>query len=250
MLAAYPEKWRINRYIERISVSVPGTQIFTDSNLFPYAFYSYQLETSNVHGSTRSAALTYRTQPGIPIGNLHLNPILPVGMRSASFNWTTLSNNSGPIEKYVLACRSSLDPKPCGQYEGLETSATVGNLVPFTKYSFDVQACTSAGCLLSDQVAVMTAQAPPEEQEPPVVQSVSSTELAVNWAPPKKANGKIQACYSILFSHQMERSSDHCLASLCCCDYYWVLLSIIYHYQSVCRRRFGLRKVALKKKKR
>ncbi|XP_042331708.1 LOW QUALITY PROTEIN: usherin [Sceloporus undulatus] len=184
------------------------TQIFTDTNLLPYTFYSYHLETSNVHGSTKSAALTYRTQPGIPAGNLHLNPVVPVGPHSVSLHWTALSNDSGPIEKYVLTCISSLDLKPCGQYEGLETSATIWNLVPFTKYSFSVQACTSGGCLLSQQVAVVTAQAPPEEQEPPVIHPISSTEFVVEWAPPRKANGVIIR-YELYMRRALQSDENH-----------------------------------------
>ncbi|KAJ6666904.1 hypothetical protein lerEdw1_018906 [Lerista edwardsae] len=165
-----------------------STQVFTDTFLYPYTSYSYHLEASNVRGSTSSSTLTYRTQPGVPVGNLHLNPILPVGPHSISFNWTALSNNSGPIVKYILRCASTVGLQPCGQHEGLETFATIWNLVPFTRYSFYLQACTSGGCLLSQQVAVITAQAPPEEQQPPAVQSISSTELAVEWEHPKKPN--------------------------------------------------------------
>lgn len=172
-------------------ISVAGTQVFTDTFLYPYTSYSYHLEASNVHGSTSSSTLTYRTQPGIPIGSLHLNPILPFGPHSVSFNWTALSNNSGPIEKYILICTSFIGLQPCGQHEGLETFATIWNLVPFTRYSFYLQACTSGGCLLSQQVAVITAQAPPEEQQPPAVRSISSTGLAVEWEHPKKPNGRI-----------------------------------------------------------
>ncbi|KAH0622698.1 hypothetical protein JD844_025227 [Phrynosoma platyrhinos] len=184
------------------------TQIFIDTDLFPYTFYSYHLETSNVHGSTRSAALIYRTEPGIPIGNLHLNPVIPVGPHSVSLHWTALSNDSGPIEKYVLTCISSLDLKPCGQYEGLETSATVWNLVPFTKYSFSVQACTSGGCLLSQQVAIVTAQAPPEEQEPPIIHTISSTEFVIEWAPPRKANGVIIR-YELYMRRALQSDENH-----------------------------------------
>ncbi|XP_053139313.1 usherin [Hemicordylus capensis] len=185
-------------------------QVFTDSSLYPYAFYSYHLETSNIHGSTRSSALTYRTQPGIPVGDLHLNPVLPVGSRSVSFNWTALSNNSGPIEKYILTCTSAVDFQPCGQYEGLETSAVLWNLVPFTNYSFYVQACTSGGCLVSQQVAVITAQAPPEEQQPPVIQSISSTEFAVEWDPPKKPNGIIIR-YELYMKGTLQSNGSHIL---------------------------------------
>ncbi|XP_039192169.1 usherin isoform X7 [Crotalus tigris] len=166
-------------------------QVFVDSNLLPYTLYTYHLEASNIHGFTRSIELTYRTQPGIPLGNLHLNPVFPVGPYSISFNWTALSNDTGPIEKYILTCISSFEHQSCGQHESLGTSITVWNLVPFKKYSFYVQACTSGGCLLSQQLSIITAQAPPEEQLPPVIQNISSTELAVEWVPPRKTNGVI-----------------------------------------------------------
>ncbi|KAM6459617.1 usherin [Liasis olivaceus] len=183
-------------------------QVFVDSNLLPYAFYAYHLEASNVHGSTRSTNLTYRTQPGIPLGNLHLNPIFPIGPYSISFNWTALSNDSGPIEKYILTCISSFELQSCGQHESLEPSITVWNLVPFKKYSFYVQACTSGGCLLSQQLSVVTAQAPPEEQLPPVIQSISSTELAVEWVPPKKTNGVIIR-YELYMKGVLQSNGSH-----------------------------------------
>uniref|UniRef100_A0A8D0L665 Usherin n=1 Tax=Sphenodon punctatus TaxID=8508 RepID=A0A8D0L665_SPHPU len=166
-------------------------QTFTDTNLFPYIFYSYYLEVTNLHGSTRSSIVTYRTQAGTPTGNLHINPIFPIGSHSVSFNWTTPSNDSGPIEKYVLTCTSSVDLRSCGLQEGLETSTVFWNLVPFTKYIFVLQACTSGGCLKSLPVTIITAQASPEDQHPPKIQSISSTELAVEWSPPIKPNGII-----------------------------------------------------------
>uniref|UniRef100_A0A8D2ISK6 Usherin n=1 Tax=Varanus komodoensis TaxID=61221 RepID=A0A8D2ISK6_VARKO len=182
--------------------------VFTDSSLLPYVSYSYHLEASNIHGSTRSTALMYRTLPGVPTGSLHLSPILPVGPHSVSLSWTALANDSGPIEKYILTCTSSLNLQPCGQYEGLETSVTVQNLFPFAKYIFCVQACTGGGCLLSQQVTVMTAQASPEEQQPPVVHSISATEFAVEWAPPKKANGIIIR-YELYMRGALQMNGSH-----------------------------------------
>ncbi|KAM9016840.1 usherin [Ara ararauna] len=166
-----------------------SVQTFTDTMLSPYTFYSYYIHVSNVHGFTRSVSVTYRTKSGIPMGSLHLNPFFPVGDHSVSLHWTSLSNYSGPIEKYILTCTGFVDLQPCGQYEGLGTSAIIGNLIPFTKYVFSVQACTSGGCLKSQPVTVITAQAPPEGLHPPLVETISSTELAVEWSPPEKPNG-------------------------------------------------------------
>lgn len=62
--------------------------------------------------------------------------------------------------------------------------------MPFTKYVFSVQACTSGGCLESQPVTVITAQAPPEGLKPPVIENISSTELSVEWSAPEKPNGR------------------------------------------------------------
>lgn len=159
--------------------------------LAPYTFYTYYIQASNVHGFTRSDSVTYRTKSGTPIGSLDLNPVFPVSHHSVLLYWTSISNDSGPIEKYILTCNRLADLQPCGQYEGLKTSAIIWSLIPFTKYVFLVQACTSGGCLKSEPVTVVTAQAPPEGLHPPTVGTISSTELAVEWSPPEKPNGRI-----------------------------------------------------------
>uniref|UniRef100_A0A663LW22 Usherin n=1 Tax=Athene cunicularia TaxID=194338 RepID=A0A663LW22_ATHCN len=149
-----------------------SVQTFTDTMLSPYTFYSYYIQASNVHGFTKSASVTYRTPSGMPTGSLHLNPVFPVSHHSVLLYWTSLSNDSGPIEKYILTCTRLVDLQPCGQYEGLKTSAIIWNLIPFTKYVFSVQACTSGGCLKSQPVTVITAQAPPEGLQPPVIETI------------------------------------------------------------------------------
>ncbi|XP_053463887.1 usherin [Nycticebus coucang] len=166
-------------------------QHFLDTDLSPYTSYSYHIETTNVHGSTRSVAATYRTKPGVPEGNLTLSYIIPISSDSVTLSWTALSNHSGPIEKYILSCVPLAGGRPCVPYEGHETSATIWNLVPFTKYYFTVQACTSGGCLHSLPITVTTAQAPPQRLSPPEVQKIGATELNVRWSPPMEPNGII-----------------------------------------------------------
>uniref|UniRef100_A0A8C9BFN6 Usherin n=1 Tax=Phocoena sinus TaxID=42100 RepID=A0A8C9BFN6_PHOSS len=166
-------------------------QYFLDTALSPYTSYSYYLETSSLSGSTRSAAVTYRTKPGAPEGSLNLSYISPISSDSVTLTWAVPSNRSGPIEKYILSCAPLDGIQPCVPYEGLETTATIWNLVPFTKYRFAVQACTSGGCLHSTPLTVTTAQAPPQRLGPPEVRKISSTELHVEWAPPVEPNGII-----------------------------------------------------------
>lgn len=165
-------------------------QSFLDAGLLPYTSYSYHMETRSVSGSTKSAAVTYKTKPGAPEGSLNLSYISPVHSDSVTLTWATPSNHSGPIEKYILSCASVDGVSPCVPYEGPETTATIWNLVPFTKYHFSVQACTSGGCLHGSPLTVTTAQAPPRRLDPPVVRKISASELHVEWAPPVEPNGR------------------------------------------------------------
>ncbi|KAM5238832.1 usherin [Ctenodactylus gundi] len=168
-----------------------NVQYFRDTSLSPYTSYSYHLETASVHGATQSAAVIYTTKPGVPSGHLNLSYVLPISSDSVTLTWTRVSNRSGPIEKYILSCSPSDSMLPWVAYEGHETSATIWNLVPFTKYRFSVQACTSGGCVYSSPITLTTAQAPPRKLGPPEIQKFSSTELHVEWSPPVEPNGII-----------------------------------------------------------
>lgn len=132
----------------------------------------------------------YTTKPGLPQGHLNLSYVIPVSSDSVTLTWNALSNHSGPIEKYILSCVPLDNLTSCIPYEGHETSATIWGLIPFTKYQFSVQACTSGGCVQGSPVTVTTAQAPPQRLSPPKIRRVSSSELHAEWAPPAEPNGK------------------------------------------------------------
>ncbi|NP_067383.3 usherin precursor [Mus musculus] len=167
------------------------TQYFLDTSLSPHTAYSYYIETSNVHSSTRSIPVIYETKPEVSEGHLNLTHIIPVGSDSITLTWTGLSNSSDPVAKYVLSCTPVDSTEPCVSYEGPETSATIWNLVPFTQYCFSVQGCTNESCFYSLPIIVTTAQAPPQTQGPPTVWKISPTELRIEWSPPVDSNGII-----------------------------------------------------------
>uniref|UniRef100_W5NGL3 Usherin n=1 Tax=Lepisosteus oculatus TaxID=7918 RepID=W5NGL3_LEPOC len=167
------------------------SQAFNDTSLSPYTVFSYYVEASNVHGQTRSTSVSYRTEAGIPQGELHLSLIGPVGPHSAFFNWTAIENTSGPIEKYMLMTTNVGSNENRVHYEGLETQAAATGLIPFSRYNFTVQACTAGGCAESNLVSLVTAQISPECQGLPRITTISSTELQVVWDPPEEPNGII-----------------------------------------------------------
>ncbi|KAM8945416.1 usherin [Pelodytes ibericus] len=168
-----------------------GLQSFTDTSLSPHTKYTYHVEARNVHGFVNSVKVVYRTKAGPPTGEIYLGHSNLADPYSATLNWTIPSDESGPIEEFRLMYTSidSAQPKMC--YRGSDTSVTVPNLVPFTRYTFLVEACTSEGCLQSSPVAVVTPQAPPKHQDPPVLLNSTFTEFHLKWIPPSRPNGII-----------------------------------------------------------
>ncbi|MGH0120773.1 UNVERIFIED_CONTAM: hypothetical protein FKN15_027139 [Acipenser sinensis] len=191
---------------------MPGcSKVFNDTELSPYTVYSYYIVASNVHGLTRSATVSYRTMAGIPIGDLYLNLIGSAGSQTASFNWTSSLNTSGPIEKYVLSSITLGDPEARVHYQGHQTSVTITELAPFTRYNFSLKACTSGGCAEGRSITVVTAQIPPEGQAPPRIKNISSTELYVEWDPPVEPNGIIIR-YELYMQGPIELGQNHILS--------------------------------------
>ncbi|KAM5165253.1 usherin [Mantella aurantiaca] len=166
-------------------------QSYTDGYLLPYTTYTYYVDAWNIHGDVRSAQVVFRTRTGAPNGEIDLGLSYPVGQYSVSLNWTVAKYDSGPIDNFKLMYTSTGSPEVTNAYQGLDTKVSLHNLTPFTRYNFSVQACNSEGCLQSPLFAVVTAQAPPVGQTPPVVQNSSSTDLYLQWSPPLQPNGVI-----------------------------------------------------------
>ncbi|XP_071996224.1 usherin isoform X2 [Engystomops pustulosus] len=168
-----------------------GIQRYIDESLQPYTNYTYHVSARNVHGSVSSTDVTYQTRPGAPTGEIRLSLLYPVGQYSASMNWTFVPDVLGPVETFRLMFTSQGSLESTIAYEGLNTHVTVQNLMPFTKYNFSVHICNSEGCLQSSPITVVTAQAPPAGQTPPVLQDSSSTSLHLQWSPPLQPNGVV-----------------------------------------------------------
>ncbi|KAM9316854.1 usherin [Gastrophryne carolinensis] len=168
-----------------------SSQIYIDGNLSPYTTYTYHLDVRNVHGAVSSAKVAFRTNAGPPSGEIEIGLITPVDPYSISLNWTANLQTSGPVEIFRVMYTSNTFPETMTAYQGLDTKLIVHNLQPFTKYNFFIQACNPEGCLQSLPLTVITAQAPPVGQPPPVVQNSSATELYLQWSPPTQPNGVI-----------------------------------------------------------
>ncbi|XP_041418335.1 usherin [Xenopus laevis] len=182
-----------------------SAQTFVDNSLLPYTLYSYHIVASNEYGSTSSDKVAYRTKAGTPVGDIYIYYFSTTFPSSISLNWTLTSNDSGPIETFRLIQSMADEHKVI--YEGLDDSVTLYNLSPFTKYFFSVHACTTEGCLQSLPVTVVTPQAPPLYQSPPILQNSSSTSIYLQWSPPSQANGIVIA-YELYMRGLLETTGD------------------------------------------
>uniref|UniRef100_A0A3Q0RBB8 Usher syndrome 2A (autosomal recessive, mild) n=1 Tax=Amphilophus citrinellus TaxID=61819 RepID=A0A3Q0RBB8_AMPCI len=100
-----PNSHRLNYTLIRDGQSVHTIQSrypfsresFEDIGLSPFTNYSYWLITANVAGMTISASASYQTLGAPPEADqLHLNLVGRPGATSASFNWSTPRNDTGP----------------------------------------------------------------------------------------------------------------------------------------------------------
>nr|XP_054587843.1 usherin [Nothobranchius furzeri] len=166
---------------------------YEDHSLFPFTNYSYWLITASVAGETLSAAASYQTLGAPPAADqLSLNLLGRPGPTSASFNWSTPRNDTGPVERFVLSSMESFhEAEPVIHYTGSSTDAVAGGLKPFTQYTAILEVCSSGGCTSSPPLSFLTAAAPPQNQPPPQVTATGPYTLQAVWDPPSQPNGII-----------------------------------------------------------
>ena len=122
-----------------------------------------------------------------------------IGPRSASFQWSQPSFANGIIQGYTLYA-AKYNPSdqtlltPVSKWQGLSRATTVNDLIPYTNYTFYVEACTPGGCLESDRQVVITSSTLPQQQPAPTVSDFINGEenfgLIVSWDYPSLPNGK------------------------------------------------------------
>ena len=161
---------------------------YTIEGLQPNTIYSFFLEAFNSAGSTRSVAVTGRTQEGIPTG---IDPPMLRAIDAFSINasWIAPAVQNGIINRYELAIVTFESDHENTVFRGQNMMTIIQNLSPFTSYYFIVRACTSGGCGSSNSSFIRTLQAPPTFQMRPNVTTLTATSLLIQWVEPKEPNG-------------------------------------------------------------
>ncbi|XP_078675414.1 usherin-like isoform X2 [Branchiostoma floridae x Branchiostoma belcheri] len=183
--------YRDNQQIYSVNDTQPfHTQEYEDTALTPFTQYTYYVRATNSDGHADSPTIAVQTLSGIPTGDAVLE-VSQIQATSAFFRWQPPSNANGPINNYVLTSVTPSRPTPNSHYTGLATEQLITDLIPFTNYTFTLEACTSGGCGVSDPVVFTTFQAAPEGQGAPTITALSPTELYIDWDYPLQPNGII-----------------------------------------------------------
>lgn len=174
-----------------IDVSDIITRVYVDSSLQPFTFYEYAIRAINSAGQTIGPFATAQTLQSIPeeIPVPTLEVTSPSEVR-VSWNSPTIPN--GIITEYRVVRNGSVIRSTLDRIF-LDTG-----LLPFTKYSYRIVACTITGCGNGSITAVRTMEAAPAGVKAPILTALSNTSISITWMPPAMANGIINRYTAIV----------------------------------------------------
>ncbi|XP_062863133.1 usherin [Trichomycterus rosablanca] len=173
---------------ELVFSGAPDRRSFTDSELEPYTTYEYRLAAWNSGGQGFSSPSWISTKEDVPEG-VPRPKWSRVGARNdiIQLDWSPPFKANGKISHYVLT-RDGQE-----RYRGTERSFTdAGGIRPFQEYTYQLRACTAAGCADSPKVVAATVQGVPEEVPAPAVRPLRPDALHISWEAPTKPNGVVR----------------------------------------------------------
>ena len=192
----------ITRYdvLRRTSSGGVATTVFTTGNalvleyvdidVLPAQEYQYAITSANSAGTTDSDYATITTPEAAPEGLTA--PALTVGGATTILvSWLPPSQPNGVVVSYS-ALRTGGGVTNMSVFSDAEARGfSDENLLPFTSYSYVIQACTSAACSLSPPSIITTDEATPTDLPPPTLRALSSTSISIMWVEPRSPNGVI-----------------------------------------------------------
>ena len=173
------------------AADVPGNvTTATAVGLLPVMIYEFRVVAINGAGEGEGNFETVTTGEDVPEG---LQPII-VGERtgvSLTLTWSPPQTQNGAIREYLLYVDGDL------VYRDSPRTYTVLRLQPFTNYTLQLAACTSAGCTFGSIQSETTAETAPFGQPTPTLTARSPRIVEVVWNSPAQPNGIITR-YEIL----------------------------------------------------
>lgn len=162
----------------------------TAIGLLPVTIYEFRVVAINGAGEGEGRFETVTTGEDVPEG---LQDIIVVGRTgiSLTLTWSPPLTPNGAIREYLLYVDGDL------VYRDSPRTYTVRRLQPFTNYTLQLSACTSAGCTLGSIQSTTTAETAPFGQPTPTLTAQSPRTVEVVWNSPAQPNGIITR-YDIL----------------------------------------------------
>ena len=165
---------------------------YTDDSVRPATSYEYSVSASNMAGRMESSFARITTPEAAPEG---LTPpsVTPVNASTIQVSWLPPSWPNGVIISYQvfrMGGGSGLQNMSAfSTSDAAVRSFSDGNLMPFTAYSYTLQACTAADCSLSTPGITTTGEATPTDLRPPTLTALSETSISIAWEGPGSPNG-------------------------------------------------------------
>ena len=162
---------------------------YVDNDVQPAMDYQYAIRAINSIGQTDSEFRPLQTPEDAPEG--FSPPILTVlSSSSIQVSWFPPAQSNGILLPYV-AYRTGGGVVNLTVYENQNRGFTDMGLLPFTTYSYVIQACTSGGCVLSGPSSLSTSEDTPTGLAPPSATALTESIISIRWTPPLLPNGII-----------------------------------------------------------
>lgn len=170
-----------------LAVTLPGNVTETViGGLQPYTPYDFKIRARNSVGSQDSDAAVVITSEASP-DSLQLISLVTRTSESLSLTWLPPLSPNGIIRQYALYLNGT------EEYRGSASYHTITRLKPFTGYSIQLEACTSAGCTRGVIQGFTTAESAPVGQPAPSFTSLTSRSVRLSWDEPVQTNGIIRS---------------------------------------------------------
>ncbi|KAF6731117.1 Usherin, partial [Oryzias melastigma] len=170
----------------------PEDKSIVISNLWPSTNYQVSLQVFNGAHNTSKTIVNATTADGKPEGML-APEVVPVNSSTARVLWFPPLQPNGAVTGYNIYVNDhlneSVDPNS-GSY-------LLGDLLPFTIYSIQVEVCTKYACTRSNATKTTTVEDLPAEWTTPHAQVIGPRSVRLHWSHPGKPNG-IMLGYEVL----------------------------------------------------
>ena len=163
---------------------------YIDSNVRSAQSYQYAVRATNSIGTTESNFSSISTPESAPIG-LTAAILTTISASMIQVSWLPPTQPNGVITMYQ-AFRTGGGAVDMSVFSSASNRGfTEQNLMPFTQYTYVIQACTAVGCSLSPPNTTTTREAIPTGFLSPQLRAITESSVSIEWVEPARPNGVI-----------------------------------------------------------